>query len=124
MLLHRWSCREDLSVSGPAVLSMSIPSGFILDEVHRKELIASGYNVWIQNNEANFFFEKVKTDHHFLMKYSVGSLILPLIKFHIVHMVNVSVISFLFKAHDGLHMCQFYASKKLSCCKVIVLRTY
>ena len=46
-------------MSGPAVLSMTMPSGFILDETQRNELISSGYNVWTEKNEIIFFFEKV-----------------------------------------------------------------
>ena len=59
MTYFRWSCRKDLSVSGPAVLSVSIPSGFILDESQRKSLINSGSNVWTEGSEIIFFFEKV-----------------------------------------------------------------
>ena len=67
MTYFRWSCRKDLSVSGPAVLSVSIPSGFILDESQRKSLINSGSNVWTEGSEIIFFFEKVmiyKCHHH------------------------------------------------------------
>jgi len=60
---QKWSCKKDLSVSGPAVLSMITPSGFILDEVQKKELIDSGYNVWTKQNEIIFFFEKLTTEH-------------------------------------------------------------
>ena len=48
-------------MSGPVVLSMSMPSGFIIDNTHKKELIDSGFNVWTEDNEIIFFFEKVKT---------------------------------------------------------------
>ena len=55
----RWSCKKDLSVSGPVALSISIPSGFILDNTQRDELISAGFNVWTEKNEVIFFFEKV-----------------------------------------------------------------
>ena len=59
-LSFRWNCKKDLSVSGPVVLSMTMPSGFILDNTQKKELIYSGFNVWTEDNEIIFFFEKVK----------------------------------------------------------------
>ena len=44
------------------MLTMSIPTGFILDENQRKSLISAGFNVWVEKNDVIFFFEKVNWD--------------------------------------------------------------
>ena len=56
----RWTCQAEKSVSGPAVLTISIPTGFALSESQKKRLTEEdGHDVWATDSEIVFFFEKV-----------------------------------------------------------------
>lgn len=57
--LFRWDCNKDTSISGPAVLSMSIPSGYILDREEISRLSNSGHEVWVKDQTVVIFFQKV-----------------------------------------------------------------
>jgi hypothetical protein len=55
----RWDCNKDNSVSGPAVLMMSMPTGYILDNDEISRMSNSGHEVWIKDNNLVVFFHKV-----------------------------------------------------------------
>ena len=117
MTYFRWSCRKDLSVSGPAVLSVAIPSGFILDESQRKSLINSGSNVWTEGSEIIFFFEKVmiyKCHHH--RKETNLQFINP------NRFFNISIL-FKFTAHNGFYLRKLHATQEFSRGEFITLYT-
>ena len=49
-----------MSVSGPAVLTISIPTGFALSESQRQMLTNDNHlNVWTTDSDIVIFFEKV-----------------------------------------------------------------
>ena len=111
--IFRWSCRKDLSVSGPAVLSVSIPSGFILDESQRKSLINSGSNVWTEGSEIIFFFEKVmiyRCNNH--RKHSTKPNLF----------INLATL-FIITAHNGFHMRKLHTTQELSRGELVTLHT-
>ena len=59
IIVFRWDCNKDTSVSGPAVLSMSVPTGYILDQEESSRMSASGHEVWIRDQNIVVFFHKV-----------------------------------------------------------------
>ena len=58
--IFRWTCQTQRSVSGPAVLTISIPTGFALSESQRLRMtVEEGLNIWTTDSEIVFFFDKV-----------------------------------------------------------------
>jgi len=61
---QRWTCQTQRSVSGPAVLTISIPTGFALSESQRLRMtVEEGLNIWTTDSEIVFFFDKLSTEH-------------------------------------------------------------
>ena len=58
--VNRWDCNKDTSVSGPAVLTTSLPTGYILDKEERSRLSKNGHEVWVKDQTVVIFFHKVR----------------------------------------------------------------
>ena len=59
-LYFRWNCQKDLSVSGPAVLTMEIPTGYFIDTEELFRIQSEGYNAWSVDEKVVIFFHRVR----------------------------------------------------------------
>ena len=56
---QRWNCQKDLSVSGPAILTMKVPTGYMMDSEELSRIKKTGYNAWVENGKVVIFFHRV-----------------------------------------------------------------
>jgi len=60
---QRWNCQKDLSVSGPAILTMKVPTGYMMDSEELSRIKKTGYNAWVENGKVVIFFHRLTPDY-------------------------------------------------------------
>ena len=60
---QRWNCQKDLSVSGPAILTLKVPTGYMMDSEELERIKKSGQYAWVKDEKIVIFFHRLTPDY-------------------------------------------------------------
>ena len=58
---QRWNCQKDLSVSGPAILTLKVPTGYMMDSEELERIKTELTEIYVKHNSKGKTYEEFET---------------------------------------------------------------